>query len=353
MIKLHLPRGTVAWGAAVLVIFCLAGLVKHAMAQSSDADFKWFSGLDFADVKGRPYVRVATGAWSRSGNDPPRNSFVSGFLLATNGEAFTVLGLDLVERTMKLKTDGLEHERIRYEIAELRKAAHDALKARRAPRGEEDTWRRFGELLPERTELFVLAWGCWRNGLASEARDLHAEAAKMPSRTSRDGEGGDFRLKLENDLAHAMMWRAVVAFGEPEISRISLLNQFDAILTKYPRSPHHERAKATVESLRKMVAEDAVHQGISDEAVARLPVKDRVGELIFRLRNQNGQQLSQPGWCDIFMDWRGTTNTPAHQLVQLGHAGVPQLIAAIDDKTFTRSVGYHRNFYFSCRKRST
>ena len=44
---------------------------------------------------------------------------------------------------------------------------------------------------------------------------------------------------------------------------------------------------------------------------------------------------------------RIATNTPAHQLVNIGYPAVPQLIAALDNPAFTRSVGYHRNFYFS------
>jgi hypothetical protein len=95
-----------------------------------------------------------------------------------------------------------------------------------------------------------------------------------------------------------------------------------------------------------MIAEDEAHAKVAPKNLDQLPVEDRVHELIFQLRDQNGQQFSQPGWCDIFMDPRGT-NTAAHQLVNIGYPAVPQLIDALDDPTFTRSVGFHRNFYFS------
>jgi hypothetical protein len=34
-------------------------------------------------------------------------------------------------------------------------------------------------------------------------------------------------------------------------------------------------------------------------------------------------------------------------LVKIGYPAIPQLITALDDRRFTRSVGYHRDFYFS------
>ena len=71
-----------------------------------------------------------------------------------------------------------------------------------------------------------------------------------------------------------------------------------------------------------------------------------IAELIYQLRNQNGQQWSQPGACDIFLDERGE-ESPAAKLVTLGFPAVPQLIEVLEDQGFTRSVGYHRNFYFS------
>ena len=55
----------------------------------------------------------------------------------------------------------------------------------------------------------------------------------------------------------------------------------------------------------------------------------------------------QPGSCDIFDTLAGKKGTPAHKLVDLGYEAVPQLIEHLDDERYTRSVGYHRNFYFS------
>ena len=148
-------------------------------------------------------------------------------------------------------------------------------------------------------------------------------------------------------LGYDMMFRAVSAFGETSIPRAKLLAQFEAIVTNYPRCDFVEQAEQTASVLRRMIAEDEAHAKLGLTSLARFPVEEQVSELIFRLRDQNGWQSSQPGYCDVFADRSGSTNTPAHQLARLGYTAVPQLIAALDDTTYSRSVGYHRNFYFS------
>jgi hypothetical protein len=90
-----------------------------------------------------------------------------------------------------------------------------------------------------------------------------------------------------------------------------------------------------------------------------MTLEQRVAELIFQLRDQNGHQFSQPGSCDIFMDPRdgglfGATNegkpgSPASQLVAIGKPALSQLIDSVDDDRFTRCVEFHRSFYFSHR----
>ena len=149
-----------------------------------------------------------------------------------------------------------------------------------------------------------------------------------------------------HDPAYSAMWKAVLDFENISVSRPQLLAEFQAVIKNYPDSEYQQRARRTVEILTRMIAEDEAHAKLAVTNLALLPVEDRVRECIFRLRDQNGHQWSQPGWCDILNDTRGT-NTPAYQLVNVGYPAVPQLINALEDETFTRSVGYHRDFYFS------
>lgn len=97
--------------------------------------------------------------------------------------------------------------------------------------------------------------------------------------------------------------------------------------------------------LRQMIVEDNTHTKQA-QSFAEMTQEEQIAELIFQLRDQNGRQWGQPGTCDIFSDPRGE-NSPAEQLVQIGYPAVPQLIEALEDPRFTRSVGFWRDFVFS------
>jgi len=335
----------------LLHTFCLFAsncFAKTDVDSKALADFEWFGSLGFPDAKGCPFVRVATGQWSKSGDEPPQNHYVNGFLLSTNGNVFTVLSLDLSTATFTNSSSGKsEHERVGFELLKLDDEASTLRKTLQQRPDKNDSWRRFGEQTTERVEVFTFAWGCWRQGLETEAQMLYELAKTIPTGRGGHNEEPTFRQSVEKDLGHTMMWRAILDFEDVSISRPQLLNKFQRILKNYPHSEHRERAQKTAEVLKRMISEEQVHTSVGSNELARLPVKDQVTELIFQLRDQNGHQYSQPGWCDIFGDWSGATNTPAHRLVALGYAAVPQLIAALDSDTFSRSVGYHRNFYFS------
>ena len=335
---------------AMVVALLSSAMSQAATATEAESDFKWFSGLGFPDVKDRRLVRVATGLWSQSGNHPRQNRYVTGFLLAEEGTRFTVLALDLTESRLTNSLPGTaEHERVGFEPLDLKAYAAAQLGALRQEPGDEDRWQRFGERLAQRSEVFVFAWACWRNGLTNEAGGLYAAAASLPARYQREAGDARFRMSVERDLAHALMWRAIGSFGDPAVPRRDLLAMFTTLERSYKLSEHHPRATATAACLRRMLAEDEAHRTPTAEALARLPVETQVKEWVFRLRDQTGHQWGQPGSCDIFTAFGpgGGTNTPAHQLARLGHAAVPQLVAALDDPTFSRSVGYHRDFYFS------
>lgn len=327
------------------------GAATGGLTPEAKADFEWFSGLGFPEVKSASLVRVATGRWSHSGPEPPQNSYLLGFLLATNGNRFTTLDLDLSRHTFTNSAAGTaEHQRVGFERIGLKERAATFLDYYEKPRErdvEADLWRRFGERVTERSQVFVLAWACWGQGLEEEAGRLWAVAQKTRKVTGPDDSGLSLRRKLENDLGRAMMWRAVLDSGDPAVSRRELLAQFQAIAKNYPGSEYHARAEATAQRLAKMIAEEEQHAKSPPKPSGELSLEEKVRELIFQLREQNGQQFSQPGECDIFLDRNNATNTAAHQLVNLGYPAVPQLIAALDDPTLTRSVGFHRNFYFS------
>lgn len=299
------------------------------------ADFEWFGKLGFPDVKGCAFVRAATGRWTQVGSQAPQNSYLHGFLLETNGDVFTVFLPSLVTRSFTNSATGTaEYKRVGMEAADLRKFVLEQLDSLRQGRGEDYFSRDFDTQLAERAEAFVLAWACWRQDLEAEAQELYDQTRTMPSRGGIDHADPKFRLALEKDFAQALMWRAMADFGKPSITRPELLDQFELILTNYPASEYRKEAADMAAVLRQTIREDAEHEKAGRKDLSRLPTDEKVRELIFRLRDQN---VMDGGYGDILMGWR-TTNTPAHQLVKLGYAAVPQLIGALDSRTPSRSV---------------
>jgi hypothetical protein len=66
---------------------------------------------------------------------------------------------------------------------------------------------------------------------------------------------------------------------------------------------------------------------------------------IYELRDVAGHQMSDPGEPDLFAAEHGRPPNAADQLVALGPASIPRLIAALDDDTPTRTIAWQRSFY--------
>jgi hypothetical protein len=271
-----------------------------------------------------------------------------GFLVRDDGSKFTILDRYLWTHTYtKSGPKTAEHEKVGYEPWDLERETTEILRALQIPEDKDGLPRRLFERLAEPAELFVWARACAAQGKSKRAAELFFQAKR-----TADGRGEAFHHVIADAIAHGQMWQAVNAFGDPgTISRKDLLVRFELIVKNFPESPHFKQAKETVDLLTKMVAEDEAHALKAAKPVEKMTRQERIAELIFRLRDQNGRQFSQPGHCDIFIQDHLKENknqkSPALQLVEIGYAAVPELIQALTDDHFSRSVGYHRDFYFS------
>ena len=304
----------------------------------------WLDELGYQDLSKAAVVNVATGQWYKSGDEPEKNTYIIGFLTAEEGENFTVVDLTGEQTTYAKKVNVAPFEAVFFERQDLKEVVKARLESEKKNKPD-DHWARFGEMTSEPFETVFLARACASQGLNKKAHELFELANRQWK--ERDREKAISLIEfLKKDQAHTRMWRAVLAFGTPKISRPKLLAQFEDITKHFPESKHVERAQKTVDLLKKMIEEDKAHAAKQILPLDELEGEALIAELIYQLRNQNGQQWSQPGACDIFLDERGE-ESPAAKLVTLGFPAVPQLIEVLEDQGFTRSVGYHRNFYFS------
>jgi hypothetical protein len=356
--------------ARVVVALCALLILSHwttaASADSKEevaATATWFESLEWPDVRDKPYVEIT---WGKAyiGAKEVEGPKIRGFLLAKDDQSITVLSdgavvapshfgdnaWPFVPQRIKTTAPGVSPVyKVHYRTIGLAQVVKEVLDRFRSPK-EPDEERRshFGRKTSDRTAAFFLARCCTKQGRTDLAAQLDemALAAKFQLRGNSGQES--FRAGIEKEIAHVLMWKTVVDCGETDMSRPQLLAQFERIVRDFPASEHRERATGFIEMLRKMISEDEAHARAA-RPLAEMSEKEKIAELIFQLRDQNGRQFSQPGSCDIFNDFgQGRKgNTPAHQLVKLGYPAVPALIEALGDTRLSRSVGYHRDFYFS------
>jgi hypothetical protein len=335
---------------ATLALSCIVcRTVEAADSSLTAADQKaiaWFDALGFPEFTQKPCVRMVTG-YSQKAGEQSKPHYRIGFLFEdetrndVQGES-TVFMLDLSTQSLQKKKPGApKYHRMGYDIVDLKGVAESRIAELRKPPAESDHWGLFGGHLSERGEVFVLARACAAKGLDGPAHDLIVEATKMCGIHS-------LVATLSDDIAESCIWEAVVAFSDPSVSRKELLKRFRFIVKNFPESACAAQARETADLLGQMIDEDEKHDRRVVKPLSEMASQDRVAELIFQLRDQNGHQCGQPGWCDIFDKWLdGEKKSPAHQLAAMGFDAVPQLIAALNDRRFTRSVGYCRNFFFS------
>jgi hypothetical protein len=313
--------------------------------------FPWFDSLGYPCFQNRRFVNIRFQWSTQPADEPAALSTIHGFLLNDYGDRFEVLMLDLTLREFERPSDdAAPRRRATYEDGNFERVAGERLETLRET-GDSlaDLCRNFGNDMLERTQLFLLARACHAQGQPQLAHHALSQATAIPDwQTGKRLSIDDFQKEIANDISHAETWRCFVDFGNPLISREKLLRRFRWIAERFPENRHAERVHRTIEILSTMVEEDKTHATMNLPPLDEMPIKQRVAELIFQLRNQNGRQSFQPGSCDIFFDPRGP-DSPAAQLVEIGKPALEQLIDAVDDDRFTRCVAYHRGFYFSHR----
>lgn len=330
----------------VLLAASLALAEESTDLTSAQAEaFAWFDTLGYPDVAGKPYVQVWTGRWYQSGGNPPQNSCVWGFLLSEEGPKFTVFTVGLAtEEFLRSDAEVKPQERVYYLKGDIEETARATVEDARNPPKEGTPEYADRLRAGDCVRLFCLARACAANGLTDLAGQLYDVAEGLVCASDDGAKAKDLRSAVSASIALGETWGWLLAFGDLQVPRSKLLQEFRRIEKAFPDSEHHGLVSETATLLDRMVKEDEEHAK-SARPLGELTGKDRVAELLFQLRDQNGRQFSQPGECDIFQDERGA-ESPAAQLVAMGYEAVPQLIETIGDDRLTRSVGFWRNFSF-------
>jgi hypothetical protein len=331
---------------------------KKSTPEERNAAFQWFSGLGVPDLKDCKIVRAATGqtytesaANSKRQQDVKRNIYLRGFLIEESDQTFKVLTLSLLEHNFrKTSADKPAAAEVSYETLDLKETAQRYLKDMTDPWNSERNWSLWGDIaFHMRTEAFVLAWACWRNGLPELAADLFDQAANTPDGFGPKGQERptlSLQKLVDDDIALRCFWRSVQDFGDLSIPRSQLVKQFERIVKYHADSVYQKEARAVATLLSQMIEEDAAH--VSAKPFEQLSKKEQIAELIHQLRDQteflhrrpeNAAELSESlRSLDARKEPRQAEGeTAADKLMALGYDAVPQLLEHLEDLRFTRA----------------
>jgi hypothetical protein len=366
-------RGRSSTTVFLLILASFLGFNCPASAQDdSRAAVAWFHTLGYPDLSKAKLVKVATGgSWTDSAGQ--HKSFRTAFLIKTEGDSFTVFNLDLKTESFKKSPKNTpENQRVNFEECDLKKSVDAYLKSLSKSDNTDDRGQFLGESLRGGAELFLVGYVCARQGHIDQALKMMQQTRKRYAEGIAPGNAKSLRQYLIDEIADSLLHDAVASFTQPwfatgaELSRKELLAKFERIAKHFPegenaempedvsrfdwkRGHHTHMVKYYLDRLKKMVEEDEAHAKLPLKPDKDLTKKERIAELIFRLRDQYGIQWSHPGSCDIFdrfLESKDAPKTPAHQLVKMGYDAVPQLIDALDDERFCRAVQWN---HFSAR----
>lgn len=329
--------------ALVLGLLILGTPVFAEDTKAMEKAYKRFDSLGYPDCKKLDFVKVATGRWVQYGHEAKRNQFLYGFLLSKNETDFSIFTLELREERFQFKKGPkvAPHDVVSFKKSDFKAFMQSLYKAMKTQKESGEPNFRMDARLGEAAQLFAYSWFCKNRG----HKALQTSFFEMLKDLTKGSEQ-PWEKELIEGQCSGEFWDAIVSFTDPKTSREEILKTFQWLEKHFKGSQYQKRIAASAKILEKMVEEDRGHRTKKIPALEKLALKDRVAELIFQLREQRGSQWSQPGACDIFNDPRGE-KSPAAQLEALGFAAIPQLIERVDDKRFTRSMGFHRDFYFS------
>lgn len=307
---------------------------KASLPDDLDRDFKLLDKFDTLDTSKMPFVRVATGAWSRTGNQSPVNSYKYGFLLSDHAGKFTVRYLDLIEGTLDFSPVGTpECERRGYEKLDLSIAVEETVQQladyrKKVTRSE---WFRYPapyRPLQPGTEALLLARVCVQQGRPELVEQLiKGDCLSVANRKN-----------LDDDLHRVITLR----FSDRRYSRLDLLKMTRLWLETFSNDYYAQSTKEQESTLARMVEEDRVAES-RPAADAPLSRQEQIQQWIHDLRDQARAQIGEDVWSQGFYlsgDTSGpeAANEPSRKLIDAGLEAVPALLEKLQDTTLTRCV---------------
>jgi hypothetical protein len=356
------------WIFATAALTAASSLAEKPLNKSADPApqeiLQWLQTIKLPSMRDCPYIKITITEKNPEQGQPPQVVKLDGILLNETKDDLNVFLIELQEKldqyypmmdppfwpvTVATIHKELPSERAEYTQIPYAEAAGEISKELHLPDEENINQKLWEEAtfrhLSKPAAIALFASSCQQNGQEKIGAELIDGIARTYQRYLSEGEKEKpFKKFLEDALSETLVWDATLKFEDVNIPRFQILATFRDLQERFPHSRHQQYLQKTIGILDGMVREDATHHIID---LSHLITEQKISELIFRLRDQHGAQTMQPGICDIFFYDKPNNASAAGQLVNLGYAAVPQLISALDDRRFSRSIHFWRGYVFS------
>ncbi len=188
-----------------------------------------------------------------------------------------------------------------------------------------------------------------KRGREQHAADLYAQAKEVHDELMSGWVGGPGKLKdlfrfVAENRASGLRNSAVSSghYGDP---RGELLTQWQRVLAM-PDHSFQKEAELMVEGYQQLLTEDGQWIEPTPEERARFTTKEQLAYWMYKLRDHDAGQWSDPGMCNVFIEGRGEDDAPnpAQKIRELGMVAIPALIQHMEDIRPTRCKGHWRSY---------
>ena len=316
-----------------------------------------FSQLGLPDCRGKKFVILNTGAWTRYGS-PEKLSFHYriGWVLSETGKEIVLAENNLTTGTYSRearvpddwdKFKNLHPPRLplpgQVRPLEFRKFCGDLLRAGTPEDfGDFDHFSRGG--LPHALEPALYAHWAIEQGEGDLALKLVELSRKASLEQKPEEDKRSLANRLRDGVAENLRWQAITGANR-DGPREKILNRWRMIARIAPAFRDGEVGRM-VEGYESLAAEDARWTEPEPKALAKMDAPARAACWMYRLRDHAASQWSDPGSCYVLgpSAAREGKPNPADELVKLGWDALPLVIARLDDVRPTRCVGWWRSF---------
>lgn len=333
-----------------LVFICAFSLspcfaAPDAEAKEREAFYQWFASLKYPAAEKLPLARLRLSAYSSDGSRP--DSFLAtdyAFLLKKNKDSIEIFHPNLFTRQLSLAPKW----ETSYKIIPFAQGAKEWLEAQTSADKPKriSAYRYFdGDCTGEAAAMSYYFHRAGLEEYAVQAFRLWKDSAK-PQNPNKSLTTHFARVKFHEEESRIIEDLHGSAWASPSFaSWESILQRCKNVVQRYGRyADSYEIIRDYIPQMEKLARQEREHDKTQRKSLAQMSQSEKIKELIYQLRDQDGAQIMSHGHVNIYgpyfsLDYDSEGRTPAHQLRKIGLPALPYLAEAIDDDRLTRTLG--------------